>query len=526
MIRSIGVAAFLSSTLLAAGGARGVTAIRAPGASPLGPSTRAAAALTCHGPRDLLVDTGQRTLSGLHSFAHVCVRDGGTLRAGARLILRAGSLYVDAASRISGDGLPGYEDCRLNQGGPDGEAGQSMTVLAYTATILGALSATGGAGLNADDACSPGSDGGSGGAGGAVTFEAAHLTLRGQVSVAGGAGGAASESAPGRGGPGGRITIVAPRGILSAPTPRLDTRGGGDGGGNGRGKAGQASIDALTPAQAAALPPPARPDRFVTTAGAVPVYRPLEPLAVFGRGMDCGAGDLVVAGRVSLSGNRFYPHVCIEGRGVLRATGQLTLRARSIMIALGAVLDANGVVGPKPGRPADGRYRGIAGTGHAPPPPGVPGANGEITGPGETAPKGGKAGGAIALIADGILIAGGVQARGADGAVGIDGAYGGPDYFGPGRGAGGGSGGGLLIMARELQISGAISVAGGMGGLGGAANGGPGMDADMGDPGSPGLVKLVAGTLRLPASGVPVDGPTILSRVAPPDLALPPGNGS
>ena len=54
------------------------------------------------GPGDLDIGAGQRRrLDGVRAYAHVCVHDGGLLRAGPRLILRAQTVLVDARARAS-----------------------------------------------------------------------------------------------------------------------------------------------------------------------------------------------------------------------------------------------------------------------------------------------------------------------------------------------------------------------------------------------------------------------------------------
>jgi len=75
-----------------------------PAALPPLPAPAFARGMAC-GAGDLDIGAGAtRRLSGDHSYAHVCVHDGGMLLAGPSLRLRARTILVDARSRLTATG--------------------------------------------------------------------------------------------------------------------------------------------------------------------------------------------------------------------------------------------------------------------------------------------------------------------------------------------------------------------------------------------------------------------------------------
>jgi hypothetical protein len=136
----------------------------------------------------------QVTVHGMRAYAHVCVLGGGRPLVAAALTLRTGLLYVDAASSIGADGLPGGTpktvDCaRTGTGTPDGAPGHRLTILAQQAIVLGRPSASGGEGLSGTEMPCTKRNGGQGGNGGQIILEAARLTLQGRLVANGGPGG-------------------------------------------------------------------------------------------------------------------------------------------------------------------------------------------------------------------------------------------------------------------------------------------------------------------------------------------------
>lgn len=263
--------------------------------------------------------------------------------------------------------------------------------------------------------------------------------------------------------------------------------------------------------------------------GQAPARLSLQPDAVFGAGMRCGAGDLDVGPRatVRLDGVHRYAHVCIHDGGVLRTHGQLTLIASTIAVDATSRITADDVTHTRPrGHIAHG---GSAGASRAVPPPGAPGTDGTaaetVNTPEPWTPSGGAGGGVIALVANSALVAGTISADGARGDDGIDG-MGSADGQGAGacdaggNGGGGGSGGGIYIRAAALQLRGHISVAGGMGGMGGENDCGT-VRAAHGAHGRDGLVRLLVDVLRAPAGALPIVGTVALAQTLPVDPAPP-----
>jgi hypothetical protein len=103
---------------------------------------------SCTGAGDLLIDGGRLSLQDAQTFDRVCIEHGGTLLA-SHLHLRVGELYVDATGSIRADGEPGAMtgnvDCGLPvTGSPKGGPGDTLTIEARRATVLGTISAQGG----------------------------------------------------------------------------------------------------------------------------------------------------------------------------------------------------------------------------------------------------------------------------------------------------------------------------------------------------------------------------------------------
>lgn len=226
------------------------------------------------GPGDLNVGSGQRPLlDGVHRYPHVCIHNGGVLRAGPRLILLAGTIDVDTRSRISADGavrgatdrpttghyVDGGVDSGLRAiphagvpgadgtdalGGVFGEAGPvpaptggrgggSMALIARRVRIAGIVSADG----------TPGGDGGQGGfsgghtgnnpstgnagggSGGGIYIRADALQLTGRLSVLGGRNGAIGDGPIQQPGTSGRVTLLVD--TLEAPAGGLPIDGSG-----------------------------------------------------------------------------------------------------------------------------------------------------------------------------------------------------------------------------------------------------------------------------------------------------------
>jgi len=473
------------------------------------------APFSCSGPHDLLVVGGQRTLEGDGAFDRVCVQGGGILAVTANLTLRAGALYVAPDGAIAADGQSGAHDCP-SVGGTDvqldGAAGYALTILTREAIIGGKVSANGGTGGGTDTSTCPKGAAGNGGAGGAVTVEAITLTLRGQLSAVGGRGAQA--------GAGGSITVVTAHPDVPAIHRRIRAR--------------HVAIGRLTAAQQAVLPPLVAAPVLVTTLGAPPIHATAEPPAVFSRGMECGPGDLRLDGTTTmrLSGTHTYAHVCLEGHAALKVGAQLTLLAQTILVAPQASIDASGVIttaargraGSGTGRPGDRADRSA-------PPAGGVGASSLTYGP-DCSPcpgaSGGAGGGTVSLVARRILVAGTVKAAGAAGTAGAASGSLSPDNAAncsPATDGGdGGAGGGILVVADEVQMSGRLSVAGGVGGPGGAAcdPGSPG--GNVGAPGSAGLIKVFAGILRA-AGPLPVNGRAVVGHILPVDPVPPPAAG-
>lgn len=530
------------------------------GGAPNAPAFRSAADAhtppSCDGARDLVVDGGKTTITGTRTFDRVCVVDGGVLRASGTL--RAGLLYVDAASRISADGVPGGgmpDECGdQSSTEPDGAAGSSLHILAREAVVQGSMSADGGGGLDAVACDTPIYSGGRGGHGGRLTLDIARLLLTAPLSAAGGDGGLGyySDGTPGHsaepdidspggnGGDGGEVVVRTGQPLSPRAGALLDVSGGkgGEAGVKGRypdgkhGRAGRTSVATLTMTQEAALPRP--PSPLVMTFGASPAQLPAQPDDTFARGMRCGKGDLRVAAyqEISLAGLHRYPHVCVYKGGIIRAAPRLILQAQTILIQDGASLLTYAAVGLMHGRPQSGRYEsagscvanaaaphaGVAGASTGVPASGDPLADGMVTTPG------GDGGGTITLRGTRILLSGTMSVDGGNGSVGRDAVAWVHGYFGPWSGSDGGSGGGILVVADELQMRGSVSATGGVGGHGGpyvargrratpnTLDADTGYSAESGRHGGPGCIKLLVGTLRVPAVDLPVSGPTLIGR--------------
>lgn len=232
------------------------------------------------GAHDLEVPVaGDRTLSGRHHYAHVCIDDAGTLEVHGSLTLVAQTIIVDQHAVIEADGIEdtaarGFTDGRyddrgrcsplhpLPHAGVSGAQGESyqdvdnhnddnyatitptgglgggaITLIAHQIDIAGGLSAQGGTGSQGSDSLTISPDlgateptrGAGGGSGGGILIVADDLQLQGSVSVAGGPGGAGGvfehDYAADGGQPGspGCITILA--NTLRTPTAALPVVG-------------------------------------------------------------------------------------------------------------------------------------------------------------------------------------------------------------------------------------------------------------------------------------------------------------
>lgn len=495
------------------------------------------APFACTGPRDLIIDRGYVTIAaGVYRYDRVCVQDKGVLTSYGALTLRVGALYVAADSAISTDGPGGSyyasHDCAPGSLTQDGGTGFALTIVARRAIIRGRISSNGGPGWDSVPNCTGIDAPGNGGNGGTVVVEADASTLSGQVEARGGAGGVvAGAGRPypfrDRGGRGGHIALM-----LAHPDPRvlwrhLDVSGGASHRPGPASPNGSAQIRALAPAQQRVLPP--APSPLVTIAGVPPERLPLDARFARVHHMACGAGDLRIgAGQVrTLTGVHRYPRVCVGADGLLVARHDLTLTAHTILVARGGRITADGLPAVVTRGGSDGRYEqaGRCTTDHAAPHAGVAGVVPDpvgLTGYNGSEPltaNAGAGGGRLTLTAEAILVAGMVSA---DGGAGQGGSAQ-QDAVDPVtdaiEGAGGGSGGGLRLVARDLQASGSLSVAGGGGGPPA-----PGFGS-AGRRGGTGCIKLFAGALHATAGILPAVGPVVLGSALPSDPAPPPNGG-
>jgi hypothetical protein len=257
----------------------------------------------------------------------------------------------------------------------------------------------------------------------------------------------------------------------------------------------------------------------------------------------CALDATEITGNTTLDGE-----VVVDGALIIRSgvtvtvsTGELTIRADSIVIESGASIVAVPTGDAAAGKGGDGfsssgDYIGGSGGGYgsagtttvswaiAPGPAwglasdplvskGSPGGRGQYSMMSTGHPVAGLGGGLIRLIADNIQIAGAVSADGQSGqSCGIS-------FCG---GAGGGSGGGILVAAASsLTITGVLSA---VGGNGGARGGGAGT-YDGGHGGS-GRIKFLHGgsyTNTGSANGTVTDGllpPLTITSVTHPDEEL------
>jgi|GEM_PF-1216359 len=229
--------------------------------------------LAC-GSGDLDIGAGQqRALHGTAIYPHVCVHDGGKLRAAPRLTLIADTISVDANSTIDADGLITATTAITSTGqyraGSDPRAGPP-------AGVPGAK--------GADDGTDPSSDyfveGPAGGpGGGSLTLIARQVLIAGTVSTNGANGIAGAGAAVGRhtgntvgtgnagGGSGGGLLVVA--GSLQV-TGTLSVLGGNAGGANGVAEyQDAASQPSGSPGQITVLV-----DRLATPTGDLPILGP------------------------------------------------------------------------------------------------------------------------------------------------------------------------------------------------------------------------------------------------------------
>ncbi len=248
-----GAAGTLSVAALSAAGLKALQALSTPSALPAtlgksparqtpGSAPAGSGGAGC-GAGDLSVATGDVVdLSGVHSYRHVCIHNGGILRAGPDLTLLADTIAVEAGGQISADGVvagagvltatsplastgtysatspcapdhatphagvPGAAMVLPDDGttldSPDdprwhgGAAGGALTLIANRIVVAGTISANGARGTDGlDGGCSPHgcmdyTDGGGGGSGGGILVRAGALTLTGAIVAEGGAGGA------------------------------------------------------------------------------------------------------------------------------------------------------------------------------------------------------------------------------------------------------------------------------------------------------------------------------------------------
>lgn len=266
-------------------------------------------------------------------------------------------------------------------------------------------------------------------------------------------------------------------------------------------------IRALSGAERATLPP--LPASLVTILAPPPPRAPLDARFAAVHRMGCKPGDLRVrSGQlVLLSGTHHYGHVCIDAGGHIMAYPHLTLNARTIAVAPGAIIEADGD-GPSEQRASvTGRYAaaGACRADRTPPHAGVPGPASAY---GDMVAYGGGGGGMIVLNAQAVLLAGTLSSDGSAGANGADvtTGYGGtfPAYV---TGGGGGSGGGVLIAAHDVQLNGRISAVGGSGGPGESSEQAAGMH------GGPGCIKLFTDSLQVRSGSLPFAGPAVIGRL-------------
>jgi hypothetical protein len=233
----------------------------------------------------------------------------------------------------------------------------------------------------------------------------------------------------------------------------------------------------------------------------------------------CEQSDLDVQSDTSLEGE-----VLVSGTFRVRAgvtvtvpSGNLSVRASSIVVEAGGRIVVSPVDGGSAGAGSNGTNAGCggAGGGHANMggEAGVSGAfcgqsvggyfvgssmDASVQGGGKggkggsqgtgSGGAGGFGGGRLTLLAGSIAIAGTLQA---DGQAGGSAVLGNAPYSG---GGGGGAGGGILLAADRLSVTGTLSVAGGTGGSGVDASAGPIPDGATGGEGSVGRIKLLYGS--------------------------------
>ena len=347
--------------------------------------------------------------------------------------------------------------------------------------------------------------------GGSVTLKAVALTLQGSVRAVGGNGGPGQPGGKGRAGGSVRVETLHPD--TAAWTPLITAAPGTDPVTGTPGMAGTVVIGALAAAAQGQLPAPAPP--LTQRIGAPPALLPVQSQTVFGAGMQCGAGDLIVPHGAALHvhGVQRYNHVCVAGNVLVDS--QLTLLAQTILIAPGAVITAAGVIAQTaPISPTD-----ACGPTHALPQPGAAGAPGEATfgGPGG---KGGLAGGTVTLVAQRLLFAGTVNVDGTAGGRGTDGGFGSPTSgdIPPAGGGGGGGGGSVSLVAHDLQLTGTFSTRGGSGGPQGVpANPPAGYLPPLGQRGVAGCTRIVADTLRAASGALNVPGTLYFGHSLPVD---------
>ena len=485
----------------------------------------APASASCLGAHDLLIDNGTSILTNT-TVDHLCVQNHSTLTLEPGAVLRAGFLYIDQSSTLSAVGAPGGRpdatDCPgSGNGQPDGSPGATITVLANTAVVRGAINADGGQGVDGSDTnCANVVDpGGNGGRGGNITLKTVHLTLSGTIHAAGGDGGTGSPNA-GAGGAGGTVHVeVQPPIAFSWSSQMLATAGK-----NPTTKLsatpGTVSILPLSMADSATVPIAAPP--LSQQIGPLPKVLPPQSASLFETGMQCSTGDLdVQAGAtVHLHGTLQYRHVCIQGTVVVES--QLVLLAHTILIASSGKLLANGVQTQK----APAVLASSCTPTHALPQPGSAGADGAASfdGPGG---KGGRGGGSIALVASRLLFAGSASVDGTPGAVGLEGSSGSPTSgdIPPSDGGNGGDGGSISLVASDLQMTGTISTLGGRGGLQGVP-----VDANSAyhPPAAPhgvsGCTRIFASTLRASSAALILPSTLYYGHTLAVDPVLPAGS--
>ncbi len=211
-----------------------------PARQPILSLAQATSGMAC-GTGDLSLGQSSRlTLSGDHTYPHVCLSTGATLLAGSTLILRTETLYVGAGAILAAtgsahptgeatgtyasagtpnpdqrfphpgvagqNGAAGMESCSGHDDGFGGKGGGAIVLLAQRMVIGGTISANGGSGdpggcgaCTPDSGCSGAGDGGGGGSGGGILLLAGDLQLTGTLSVLGGAGGAAGTASDNEG---------------------------------------------------------------------------------------------------------------------------------------------------------------------------------------------------------------------------------------------------------------------------------------------------------------------------------------